>query len=108
MPTACPCCEMLAATAAGCEACGARDVLPTRPSFVVTGASASGNSTVAHHLHALLPSAVVADTDNFLGVALFGHDAFFEVVMEFAFTVIQGGRTAVLGGTLMPERLDRP
>lgn len=106
MPTVCPKCEMFAATAIGCDHCGAMGVLPTRPTFVVTGASGSGKTVLAHHLHAFLPNGVVADTDNFLGVAEFGHDAYFNVLMEFAFTVIQGGRTPVLCGTLMPERVD--
>lgn len=54
MPTICPLCETLAATAEGCTACGSPDVLPTRTTFVVTGASGSGKTTVAHHLHAVL------------------------------------------------------
>lgn len=107
VPTVCPKCEMLTATVAGCAACGIDDVLSTGPTFVVTGASGSGKTLAAHNLHAALPAAVVADSDNFLGVAKFGHDAYFEVLLEFAFTVIQGNRIPVLCGTLMPERLDQ-
>ena len=106
VPTVCPRCEMLAATAHGCRACGEANVIPTRVTFVVTGASGSGKTVVAHHLHSSLPGAVVADADNFLGVAEYGFEAFCNVLLEFAFTVIQGNRTPVLCGTLMPERLN--
>jgi hypothetical protein len=97
---------MLAATANGCTDCGAVDVIPTSTTFVVTGASGSGKTAVAAQLHALLPSAVVVDTDNFLSAPQFGHEAYVTALLQVAYTVIQGGRTPVLCGTLMPEALD--
>jgi len=100
-----------------CPRCGRREEAATAPLFVVTGASASGKTTIFGPLARLLSgTCVVFDADWLLDAAgaLAGGaplaklpwDAFDQTWLAVAHGVAQSGLATVLLGTVTPDRVE--
>ncbi|HEY6738890.1 MAG TPA: hypothetical protein VI076_08570 [Actinopolymorphaceae bacterium] len=97
---------------ADCPGCGDRHAVRRLPLFVVTGASASGKTTVLPDLIAALPECVVFDVDwliDPLGRLCLPDPmdwtGFRDTWLSVAHGVAAGGRTTVLLGPFVPEQM---
>ena len=96
-----------------CPDCGSTEPARRRPLFVVTGASASGKTTVFPHLVAALPAALVFDVDWLIGpfqrACEFGEvdwPALRDAWLTVAHGAAQSGRPTVLLGPFTAAQLD--
>jgi len=86
--------------------CGDEQQVPDLPLFVVTGASATGRSTVTGPLRRQLPDCEVFETDALLHVAALGLDTFRGTWLRLAHDIALNGRVTVLAGSLLPSQLE--
>lgn len=86
-----------------CPRCGAKQPLPGRAFFVVTGASGAGKTTVIEPLRRRLPDFEVFDSDLIWHVAELGADTWLNTWLQLAYAISRNGRATVLLGALGPD-----
>jgi hypothetical protein len=98
---------------ATCPRCGRRHAFRRQPLFIVTGASATGKTTVGLQLVTALPECVVLDSDILWGKAFEELEGtasdphpYRTVWLRMAKNIGQGGRPVVLLGSALPEQLE--
>jgi hypothetical protein len=89
-----------------CPSCGAVTEVPTRPMFVVTGASGAGKTTVTAPLGRLLPECAVFEGDLILQASALGWDMWRDTWLRIAHGNALNGRPTVLCTSLIPSHLE--
>jgi RNase adaptor protein for sRNA GlmZ degradation len=89
-----------------CARCGDSLPVPDLPTFVVTGASGAGKTTVTGPLRRLLPDCAVFEVDLILQISALGWEALGDTWLRLAHAEAMNGRVTVLCGSMVPDRLD--